>query len=106
MHNDHDSFTECVLVGGVFDGRREMISDTVDEVRLAISYRSDLRLTSMSSEPEPVNFNISTVTYYRRQLTAEGLRRPLYVFVIDREASTGWLIQRLMMAYPGPKTDG
>ncbi|QAX92265.1 hypothetical protein HWC07_gp013 [Pantoea phage vB_PagM_LIET2] len=97
----HESFTECVLVGGPFDGRRETIDDRVDQLRLWVV--ADSLSHQFEDMSMPVTHDMRTVTYYRKQLTAEGLRKPLSIFVTDREASTGWLIQRILLAYPEPK---
>lgn len=104
MHNDHDSFTECVLVGGPFDGRREMVNDSADELKLWVADAENIDQV-FGSSLMPAVYGMRTVSYYRKKLTAEGLRRPLEIFVTDREASTGWLIQKILMAYPGPKTN-
>lgn len=100
----HQSFTECVFIGGPFDGRREMIDDSLDYIQLAVA-EFDPRFVpcQISDQPDPVTYTMQKVTYYRKQLTAEGLRRPLEIFVFDREASTGWLIQKILLAYPEPK---
>lgn len=102
---NNETFSECLLVGGPFDGQREQVADSADAIQVWVADADNLP-SNVSDELAPEAYNMRTVTYYRKQLTAEGLRRPLDIFTTDREASTGWLLQRLVLSYPEPKTNG
>lgn len=97
------SFTECLFVGGPADGRRDMIADDLDVVYYAVSQHVDFSEALRRMDQRAPNVSMQQVAYWRKPLTAEGLRKPIQLFIFDKEASTGWLLQKLVSAYPSSK---
>lgn len=97
------SYTACLFIGGPHDGKREMVADDTDIVKIAAAVPSRDFIFRGVLEPlavEPVEKHDSVIVdYYRHPISAEGLRRSIDVFTNQKEANTGWVLQQLVAGY-------